>query len=74
MSSDEKIINWLIAQRNLSGITQKQLSEKLKRPQSFISKYETMQKRLTLNEFIEICRTLKADPSDAIRSSINESR
>ncbi len=71
MSSDEKIINWLVAQRNLAGKTQKQLSDDLKKTQSFVSKYETFQKKLDLSEFIEICRVLKCDPSEVLRSAIN---
>lgn len=71
MPSDEKIINWLIAQRNLAGKTQKQLSDDLRKTQSFVSKYETFQKKLDLSEFIEICRVLKCDPADVIRSAIN---
>lgn len=70
MASYEKIINWLVAQRNLAGKTQKQLSDELGKTQSFVSKYETFQKNLDLSEFIEICRALKCDPSDVVRSTI----
>lgn len=73
MPSDEKIINWLVAQRNLAGKTQKQLSDDLGKTQSFVSKYETFQKKLDLGEFIEICRVLKCDPTDVLRSAINAS-
>lgn len=70
MSSYEKIIKWLVAQRNLAGKTQKQLSEDLGKTQSFVSKYETLQKNLDLSEFIEICRALECDPSSVVRSAI----
>lgn len=73
MSSDEKIINWLVSQRIFAGKTQKQLSDDLGKTQSFVSKYETFQKKLDLSEFIEICRILKCDPSDVIRNVINAS-
>lgn len=73
MPSDEKIINWLVAERNLAGKTQKQLSDDLGKTQSFVSKYETFQKKLDLSEFIEICRVLKCDPTDVLRSVINAS-
>lgn len=70
MVSDKKIVNWLIAQRSLAGITQRQLSEALNTSQSFISKYETSQKKLTLCEFLTICKTLRCDPADVIRSEL----
>lgn len=70
MVSDKKIVKWLIAQRNLVGITQKQLSDILKTTQSFISKYETFQKKLNLCEFLTICKVLKCDPTEVIRGEL----
>jgi len=44
--------------RQSKGLTQKQLSEKLDKPQSFVSKYENGERRIDVIEFIEICKAL----------------
>lgn len=43
-----------------------QLAEKLKRPQSFVSKYESGERRLDLIEFLDLARSLQADPHSII--------
>ena len=37
-------------------MTQAELAKKLRRPQSFVSKYEAGERRLDMAEFVEICR------------------
>ena len=49
------------------GITQLQLANMLKKPQSFISKYESGERRIDVHEFIYICKALQAAPSDVIK-------
>jgi transcriptional regulator with XRE-family HTH domain len=41
-----------------AGLTQAALARKLKRPQSFVCKYEIGERRLDLVELREICRAL----------------
>lgn len=65
------LIHWLIIQRNLSGLTQTELSQALEKPQSFVSKYENFDRKLLISEFIIICKILKCDPSSEIRKYIN---
>lgn len=48
------------------GITQLQLANILKKPQSFISKYENGERRIDVYEFIHICRALDENPSSVI--------
>ena len=43
-------------------MTQFELAEKLKRPQSFVAKYESGDRRIDIIEMIEIAKHLKADP------------
>jgi|APSaa5957512576_1039674.scaffolds.fasta_scaffold105225_2 transcriptional regulator with XRE-family HTH domain len=52
------LVNWLISQRLLNGLTQEQLSKKINKPQSYISKIETFKRRIDLIETIEICTSL----------------
>ncbi|WP_438862372.1 helix-turn-helix domain-containing protein [Neptunicella sp.] len=47
-------------------VTQLQLAEFLGRPQSFVSKYESAERRLDVVEFIQICIALNELPSDVI--------
>ncbi len=47
-------------------ITQLQLADILKKPQSFVSKYESGERRIDVHEFIQICRALDESPSNII--------
>lgn len=51
----------LIARRQAAGLTQAELAQRLKRPQSFVSKYETGERRLDVIELIEIAEALTFD-------------
>ena len=53
--------DFLIEIRRNSDLTQEQLSNKLNKPQSFISKYESGERRLDFLEFIEILQALNLD-------------
>ena len=52
----------LIEARNAKDLTQVELAKKLKRPQSFVSKYERGERRLDVVEFFEVARALGMDP------------
>lgn len=55
------IIELLYRLRLSAGITQQQLSDILKVPQSYVSKIETGERRIDLIELREICRALNSD-------------
>jgi len=59
---DQRLQDVLAKCRNEQGFTQVQLAQKLGKPQSFISKYETGERKLTVGDFVAICRTLGVDP------------
>lgn len=68
----------MIAARKASGLTQHALAIRLKKPQSFVAKYEGGERRLDVVEFVAIAYALDADPlkllatlltSGAVRSS-----
>ncbi len=48
--------------RKNAGMTQAELSKRLGRPQSFVSKYERGERRLDVIEFAEVSRALGIDP------------
>jgi transcriptional regulator with XRE-family HTH domain len=45
-----------------AGLTQQALALRLKKPQSFVAKYEGGERRLDVVEFVAIARVLGADP------------
>lgn len=51
----------LIEARKTKDLTQVELARKLKRPQSFVSKYERGERRLDVVEFFEVTRALGID-------------
>lgn len=56
----------LITAREKAGLTQNEIASRLSRPQSFVSKYETGERRLDLVEFVEVCRALGTDPQTIV--------
>jgi len=52
----------LVEQRKAQGFTQTQLAEALNRPQSFIAKIETGERRLDVIEFAEFVLALDVEP------------
>jgi transcriptional regulator with XRE-family HTH domain len=52
----------LAAARARSGLTQRELAAHLGKPQSFVSAYESGQRRVDLLEFLAIAEALRADP------------
>jgi transcriptional regulator with XRE-family HTH domain len=62
----------LIETRRQAGLTQYELAELLKRPQSFIAKYEGGERRLDVVEFIAIARAMNSDPIRIIRALIKQ--
>lgn len=60
------VIAVLVATRKAAGLTQQQLAARLRKPQSFVSKYETGERRLDVPEFIRVSRSLAAEPAALI--------
>jgi transcriptional regulator with XRE-family HTH domain len=61
-SSYKRFRELLSEARRAEKLTQAELSERLRRPQSFVSKYERGERRLDVIEFAEIARALGIDP------------
>lgn len=57
----------LIAARKSAGMHQKDLAQRLGRPQSFVSKFENGERRLDVVEFVAICQVLALDPADVFK-------
>ena len=50
--------------RRARGLTQTELAGRLGKPQSYVAKYETGERRLDVVEFARIARAMRADPCD----------
>jgi transcriptional regulator with XRE-family HTH domain len=60
----------LVAARESAGFTQQRLAQRLRKPQSFVAKYERGERRLDVIEFIAIARNLGADPVKLLRALV----
>jgi transcriptional regulator with XRE-family HTH domain len=57
----------MVAARKQAGLTQHELARRLKRPQSFVAKYEGGERRIDVIEFVTIVRAIGADPIKLLR-------
>ena len=57
-TEDEKLAALLRSVRSSAGFTQAEVAERLEQPQSFVSKYESGERRLDLVELKQICKAL----------------
>lgn len=62
----------LIRYRKDASVSQLCLAKKLGKPQSFVSKYESGERRLDVIEFLEIAKALQFDPVDFIKKLESE--
>lgn len=62
----------LVALRKEQGVTQVELSERLGKPQPFISYIETGQRRVDVVEFYAIVRALGADPVKVFEAAVRK--
>jgi transcriptional regulator with XRE-family HTH domain len=64
----QRLLTLLVERRRAAGITQEKLAGMLKRPQSFVSKFERGERRLDVIEFVQIVRLIGADPYELLVS------
>lgn len=62
---------WLISKRQLAGLTQRELADKLGVVRSLVGKVETGERRLDVIEFASYCEALGAAPAEFYALSIN---
>ncbi|MGG7445364.1 helix-turn-helix domain-containing protein [Kosakonia oryzendophytica] len=66
----QSVITALKKARKERGITQVQLAEALGRPQSFIAKIESGERRLDVVEFVHLARLVGLEPADVLKRII----
>jgi transcriptional regulator with XRE-family HTH domain len=68
----KKFRDLLVQARKDANVTQAELSSRLRRPQSFVSKYERGERRLDVVEFGEVAKALGIDPLRFLRRFYGE--
>lgn len=63
------LLQALIQARKEAGITQVELAARIGRRQTFVSKYETEERRLDVAEYIAIARAVGAEPFELMRAA-----
>ncbi|WYL95104.1 MAG: helix-turn-helix transcriptional regulator [Gloeotrichia echinulata IR180] len=61
----------MIAARKEAKLTQETLAKSLKKPQSFVAKYENGERRLDVIEFLLVSRVIGVDPCEIVRKLEN---
>jgi transcriptional regulator with XRE-family HTH domain len=70
----DRLRELLVQARKSAGLTQSGLAECLRRPQSYVSKYERGERRLDVVEFLEIAKCMKMDGPALLSSLENSTR
>jgi transcriptional regulator with XRE-family HTH domain len=60
------LIDVLVARRKASGMTQSDLAARLGKSQSFVARFESGQRRITVVEFMTLAKILRLDPYKVI--------
>jgi transcriptional regulator with XRE-family HTH domain len=66
-AGQERLQELLRAVRLEADLTQMELAARLQKPQSFVSKYESGERRLDLVELQQVCRALETDLVQFVR-------
>lgn len=67
----EKLTNWLRSQREVQGLSMRELGERMGISHSFIGKVEQRERKLDIIEFLTYCDALWVSPIDGIQLSRN---
>jgi transcriptional regulator with XRE-family HTH domain len=59
-------LSLLVSLRKEQGLSQRALAKKLKKLQTYVSKYERGERRLDVIEFLDVAKALNADPQEII--------
>lgn len=62
----ETLLRILVDGRVAVGLTQVELAEMLEVRQSYVSNYETGERRLDIVEFVLVCEALRLDPAGVV--------
>jgi transcriptional regulator with XRE-family HTH domain len=67
ISPEERLLKLLRTVRGEAGLTQNEVAQALGQPQSFVSKFESGERRLDVLELREVCRVLGLTLGDFVK-------
>ncbi|MET0606207.1 MAG: helix-turn-helix transcriptional regulator [Beijerinckiaceae bacterium] len=59
-----RVVAALVAARKARGMSQQDVADRLRKPQSYVAKLERAERRLDIVEFIALSRALGVDPAE----------
>jgi transcriptional regulator with XRE-family HTH domain len=61
----------MVKARKAGGLTQRELADRIHKPQSFVAKYEGGERRIDVVEFLVICQAIGADSAKLLKALKN---
>ena len=58
----------MVKARKAAGLTQRELADRLHKPQSFVAKYEGGERRIDVVEFLTVCQAIGADSAKLLKA------
>jgi len=71
-AAQDRFLALLKGARKTTGLTQAEVAGRLKKPQSFVARYENGERRLDVLEFLSVCRAIEADAIEILRELASE--
>ncbi len=63
----QRLLRLLVEVRKENNLTQQVVAKRLGKPQSYVSKYESGERRLDVIEFITVSRAIEVDPAELFK-------
>jgi hypothetical protein len=63
----KRLLRLIVGARKSARLTQSELGRRLRKPQSFVSKFELGERRLDIIEFLDVAAAIGCDPSELLR-------
>ena len=70
-AAQERFLGLLKGARKSAGLTQAEVAGRLRKPQSFVAKYENGERRLDVLEFVALCQAIEADPVELLGALVS---
>lgn len=70
----QEFIAFIASVRKAANITQVELAERLRKPQSFVSKVERGERRLDVIEFCQVAEALGQDPATLLEEFVAQTQ
>lgn len=65
-----RLIGEMVKLRKDKKMTQTQLAQQLGKPQSYVAKIETLERKLDIVEFVDWCNAIGQSPSELLRAQL----